>query len=131
MPEYTKMDQFRNEDGSTNWPEYLKAQLKNGEVCTKCRTVLYPPTGSERMCSSCADLYSDTGEVSHDDYIRCPSCGGIETVDFESGVYDPGENKAYCPECGYEYTVQTEITFTFTSPPRISSTEAGGEASDN
>lgn len=106
-------------DDHPDWNEYMKACRLNGEVCTKCGSFIYPPTGEPRMCDRCEDI-NKPGELHHDRYIRCPACG--DTVDvMESEDYDllgDGEHEFWCDKCDTKFTFTTNVTYSFVSPER-------------
>jgi uncharacterized CHY-type Zn-finger protein len=70
------------------------------------------------MCNGCKDLGEDDGEVTHDSFIRCPKCRhSMNASDSEKyDLYREGEHTTSCGVCGYDFTVSTNVSFTFTSP---------------
>ena len=40
-----QFEDFRQEDGNTNWDAYRKAQVDAGEICHKCGNYLCPAHG--------------------------------------------------------------------------------------
>lgn len=115
---YTSMDDFRAENGTVRWVEYNAAQRNNGELCLSCAALMYPPSGSPRICEACKALTDTDGSepVDHDSRVRCPFCGHTEDVDWELGIYSEGDHEISCNSCGKSYTVSVSVAYTFTSP---------------
>ena len=120
-----KIKDFEREDGSTDWDAYHKAEMANGDRCMTCGCYIIPivfqDTHGPRECNSCRNMISDDGEVSHDSRVRCPHCGKITKVDdlAEYGIYEEGELEMNCEECEKEFTVQVQVSYSYTSPERI------------
>lgn len=127
MTERTKMQDFEDAKGHVDFDAYRKAQVANGENCSKCGTsfLSFNPPGRARKCIDCNNMSDRTGEVDHHRYLRCPQCGGTwdpcETEDYE--VFGDEEHQVTCGECDYTFEVSTHVSYTFTSPPRLSEKE--------
>jgi len=130
-----KMDDFKQPDGNTDWSAYTKAQVASGERCSKCGSYILFGSGYPQECSPCKHLQDDKDEVTHDDLVRCPACGRTfdpRGDDYE--VYSEGENDVTCPSCEREFTITTEVSYSFTSPARLeekaAEDEEGGEVDE-
>lgn len=116
---------FRRPDGTTDYAAHTRAEKESGHRCMTCgmlTSLISEPTGP-RECYDCKALRNDAREVDHSGRVRCPQCGNTEEVDWESGLHEEGENPYDCSECGYEYTVDTSISFSFESPPLLQQPE--------
>jgi DNA-directed RNA polymerase subunit M/transcription elongation factor TFIIS len=116
---------YKKENGNIDWPRYRAAQIREGEICSKCAShiiTLYSRSPGPMECTSCKRFKTDKEEVTHDSLLRCPACGAtLEANDYwESGIYS-GEDLThiYCGECEHEFEVTTHISYSYTSPPRI------------
>lgn len=91
-----------------HWPPLLAGILG---PCTR------PNPG---LCPDCVSMEADRDEVTHEHALRCPKCGNVWVPDFEDGVWkEDDENWVCCNSCGHDFTVKTDITYTFTSPARL------------
>lgn len=121
------MKKFENEDGSIDWTAYRKAQVDEGDMCMTCGTYVFnlglfgKRKDYAHDCINCASIKADSGEVSHDHFVRCPKCehrwNPYDCEDYHLG--DAGEGEAWCSECDHTFTVRTAVQCTFTSPPLI------------
>lgn len=118
------LDSFKRDDGSTNWAAYNAAmrdfnaaRVANGEQCSECGTFIALHMGHPDRCPDCRRVHDDTDEVDHGSRIRCPKCRRAWSVydDGESSLFSEGEHDVTC-ECGHEFTVETIVSHTFTSP---------------
>ena len=127
-----RLDDFKKPDGSIDWEAYTKAQVATGERCRKCGSYILFGSGYAQECSSCKRLQTD-GEVAHESFIRCPACGQTFNPCGDYDVYNEGENDITCPSCAHEFTIETRITCSFTSPARLEDQTAedeGGQETD-
>ena len=117
----TSIDDHRKPDGSLDMNSYNKAMIANGEICTECGGYITTfGNGHPGRCRQCKDADSQQ-ELTHDKYIRCPKCGR-KWDPYESEQYEilsDGEHSASCVECGHEFQVTTDVSYSFTSPERI------------
>lgn len=122
----------KNEDGSTDWESYRKAQIDAGDRCYKCdvhisnvRIGIFARQASPQMCQACQHLADDCS-VEHEQFFRCPVCGEVTLV-FENEYYElcqEGEHNVTCPDCDHKFEVITTVTYSFESPERITQEEA-------
>ncbi len=128
--DWVKSVDFKDADGGIDWKAFQKARLENGEVCESCRDSIVYPRGHRASCLDCEDL-SLADEVSHGSRIRCPKCGAVwdphEAENYD--VFEDGEHEVSCQECDCDFTVSTDVSYTFTSPAKLDAIEArmGGE----
>lgn len=118
MVPWIRFDAYKTADGQIDWPAVRAARLANGEICTRCGTCIVWPSGHRSECSACQKL-NLTEELNHDRLVRCPHCGNSfdpsETDYYE--LYGDGEHTVNCFDCGKDFTVETSVSYTFTSPP--------------
>lgn len=123
MTKPIKMDDHEDAEGHIDFNAYRKAQVANGERCQTCGSyvAILDPSGSPTECASCKDFHG-IEEVDHSSCLRCPQCGGAwDPYDAENyEVLSEEEHEVSCPTCDYEFTVSTLVSYTFTSPPRLS-----------
>ena len=107
-------------NGEVDWKAYRKAQLENGERCSKCDNIIFWHKGYESLCMECEDI-DKPGELHHSDFIRCPRCGSLEDVQYSEQyeLYEDGEHSVMCDECDFEYEISTYVKYTFKSPERL------------
>lgn len=118
-------DDYRTANGH-DWTSYERARINNGELCERCGgfvNLLGEPAGHRVNCYSCCELDGDTGEVTHDDFIRCPKCGHLDRIsdwdcDYGEEKYSEGEHAVSCGACEYTYTISTHVSYCYTSPSR-------------
>ncbi|MHC4892480.1 MAG: hypothetical protein ACYTFV_03765 [Planctomycetota bacterium] len=88
-------------------------------VCGRCRkpkTFLY---GTDTECRDCR-MRTKPEAFRSGEETRCPSCGHVEKVDSDRAtLYAEGEHDTYCEACDYDYTVSTQVAFTYTSPEML------------
>ncbi len=111
-----------------NWEAYRTAQVEAGEVCRECGAYIVFSKGKPSLCIPCNTLHTDKGEVMHSQRARCPHCTHMFTIESgDSDIYGEGEHEVTCPKCEGEFTVQTAVSYSFTSPPLdAGSPQAGG-----
>jgi uncharacterized C2H2 Zn-finger protein len=114
----TNLSDFKLPDGGYDWDAYHKAQRANGDICFKCGSYILYASGHLDMCNGCKDFGDDDGEVTHDSFIRCPKCRhSVSVSDSENyELYEDGEHAVSCTSCDHDFTVSTNISYTFTSP---------------
>lgn len=114
----TNIDDFKKEDGKTDWTAYTQAEIDCGERCFNCNSYIgLFSNGVQRMCYDCQGI-EKSEEFNHDKLIRCPYCGETEDVGDENNyeLYKDGEHGVMCSSCGKDYSVSTEISYSFASP---------------
>lgn len=113
---YVQFDDYQR-DGHTDYTAYRKAQVANGERCSLCDSFIAMPSGKVSVCYHCKDI-GDEEELTHHKFIRCPKCKG--TFDpYENETYDvleDGEHDLICPSCDHEFTITTQVSYSFVSP---------------
>jgi hypothetical protein len=111
---------FKDEKGNIDWNAYRKAQVDEGDSCDKCGSYIFFGKGYRQTCASCRALATNTGEVHHKYFIRCPKCDHLEDVrDDYYTLFAEGEHEVFCSLCDHKYEISTHIEFEFKSPPRI------------
>jgi hypothetical protein len=117
---YVKASDYTNAEGKVDWDAVKRAQVRNGENCSKCgglATIF--PRGYPDKCHECKQLDSEE-EVVHSDSIRCPHCRNVRRVDSEFfELFTEGEHLVSCYNCEKDFTIQTYISWSFTSPPIV------------
>lgn len=118
---YTRIDDHKKADSEIDWASYQKAQVANGEICIQCKGHILFGCGHPRKCSACENMSERSGEVCHKNMVRCPHCGTISNPsDHEMyELYEEGEHDVSCPQCDESFEVSTAVSYTFTSPERI------------
>lgn len=113
-----RYDDFKKEDGSTDYEAYRKAQINCGEACFRCGQYIVMGGGGKQLCYDCKEMDSEEGDVRHHSRVRCPHCKHVMDVcDSELyELYEDGDHDIYCGECGKEFTVVTTVTHSFESP---------------
>lgn len=127
------MSDYRDEHGQLDWDAYKKAERNNGESCTKCSALIYPPKGYPAKCHECSKLQSDAGEVEHKSNIRCPACG-YHWSPWDSdhyALFADGEHTVGCHDCGHEFTITTYVSYSFKSPARLPEEEEAEDESED
>jgi DNA-directed RNA polymerase subunit RPC12/RpoP len=119
---------FKKDDGLIDWDRYREAQKSAGEACTNCGSFLLFNSNNNKpaICMSCKDLRNGAEEVTHSDYIRCSHCLeqiSVDSLDYESGIYEDGDHEIFCPFCDEEMSFSTHIFFSYTSPPAKKSSD--------
>jgi hypothetical protein len=103
-------------DGKVDWKAYHEAQTNAGERCCECGTYIscFGAKGPSR-CGDCKMADTEAGEISHSSRVRCPFCKRMmEAHDLE--IYGEGDHSVTCFDCQKDFTVNAEISFTFSSP---------------
>lgn len=110
-------DDFKKEDGYTDWEAYHKAEEDAGERCYKCGAYNFFASGSKRLCGQCSKI-EESDKFDHDSFVRCPKCKRTwnpgEEDDYE--VYADGQHDICCGECGHDFEVSTNVSYSFESP---------------
>lgn len=121
-----KLDDFTSVDGDIDWCAYRKAQVANGEECTLCGACIPRPHGHPTKCSSCEEIKGKE-ELGHETFVRCPKCGDYwdPTHSEDYDLFEDGEHGVSCQDCGCDFTVSTSVSYWFTSPSLLESTEEG------
>jgi len=124
------------ENGLINWKRYDEAKVNAGEKCYICGSYIssFPNKSSGKtLCYDCKNLETSTEKVIHDSLIRCPSCKNtwdiVDNSDYE--CYNEGEHDIVCPECNHEFTIETIVEYSFTSPELIKDEEEKDEETDS
>ena len=120
---------YKTSDGKVDWNEYRTAKIGAGERCYQCGASIQFGSGFRSLCSACQLLVSNDGGVSHEQYIRCPKCS--KTWDpYQHENYDlleDGPHDVTCPRCDHEFEVETDVTYSFTSPGMIQENDGDDE----
>lgn len=121
-----KYADFQDADGKIDWKAYnaasaeeRKREVDSGRYCYSCGSYLiFGNRGYRQLCGQCESLRRDPGEVDHNKQIRCPGCNRIITVSGGEAyhLYKEGGHSVTCEQCEAEFTVETRISYTFTSP---------------
>ena len=110
-----KFVDFKKPKGSINLAAYNAAGKQAGAICCECGALLLFPKGQPTECGSCKALQSDKEAVTHSDLVRCPECGHTQAPEE---LYEEGEHRVDCGNCEAEFTVSTQISYSYTSPAR-------------
>ena len=119
---------FEDKDGKVDWVAYHKHKVAIGDECMTCGTYMLNLNlfGNKREpgpqdCADCRDIKGSGDEVTHDNFVRCPKCqhhwNPGECDDYK--FYEGGEHDAWCGECDHQFTIETHVRHTFTSPALI------------
>ena len=122
---------FERPDGSIDWARfYAEAaaaralDVNDGVYCAHCGAYMVSGRGYPQTCLSCRTLASESEEVSHETFIRCPNCGNEcgyhkANVSGRHGLLEAGDHDVICNECRHRFTVHTSVSYRFTSPARL------------
>jgi len=102
-------------NGEIDWDGYRKAQIENGELCSKCGTYLWGVFGSPQECPDCRGLCISS-PVEHEQYVRCPYCAHTDWVADDYELFSDGEHTIQCSNCQKDYTIITHVSVSFESP---------------
>jgi len=124
---FVKIADFTDADNKIRWSAYRQAQVDNGEYCYRCDgyVAALQGAGHQTLCFDCRNLDERHDEdVDHYDYIRCPSCGKQDKItawdcDYSDEKYVEGSHEVFCSGCDYKYEIQTNVSYSYTSPPRL------------
>ena len=125
---------FKDAKGNTDWAAYRAACIAAGELCMRCETAQYSRgSGSPRLCLDCQSLDTDSDEVTHDDYVRCPRCHHQHRVSDGDNydLYEDGEHDFTCQSCDLDFEVSTSVSYTFRSPALITADADGDDDDDD
>lgn len=112
---------YKKPNGDIDWAAHEAALVAAGEVCSQCGTYiirLFGKPSGPTLCGSCKALIEDNDEVSSGSFVRCPACGNQMDA-CEPELYEDGSHDVTCDECDHEFEVETNISFSFTSPARL------------
>ncbi len=116
---YINIDDYEKPDGSIDWEKYRKAQLDNGEICSKCSSyIVWRSTDGPSLCYECKQINKDLEEFSHSRFIICPFCKKSvdpSEIDHPSVAYEDGHHAFTCLDCEKEFEVETSVSFYYTS----------------
>jgi transcription elongation factor Elf1 len=136
-----RFEDYVDAEGNIDWDAYHQAEVDAGEKCYRCHKFLIVETigrtlfGKDdgeprrRLCHDCERMDTDSSETRHDKYIRCPKCGHQSPVhdwdmcDYGEVFYEEGEHEVMCPQCEYEFTITTHVSYAYTSPPPLTPEE--------
>ena len=111
------IDDFRKEDGRTDWTAFYRARKEAGEICRQCSSCIIFSSGPG-LCNECRHMRDSTIEVEHSRYVRCPKCqdkfSARESEMYE--LYEEGGHEILCQECDHEFEVVTNVSYSFRSP---------------
>ncbi len=125
---------FKDASGQVNWPAYhaasqreRQAEIDSGQWCYQCGAyiIFSSRTAGRTRCSQCNRL-DQPEEVRHDKFVRCPKCARAfdpSQADYYQ-LYREGEHTVHCPDCSERFEIETHVSYTFTSPARISEPSA-------
>lgn len=114
MLNWTRMDDHRKPGGELDWDAYRRAQLANGELCSRCEAVILFGAGHLQECVPCKHR-GDPAEFDHDRLIRCPKCRHTwDAIDEELPNNDT--MSVFCPECDHGFEVGIHTHYSYTSP---------------
>ena len=84
---------------------------RNGEWLIKCKPC------SQRLIDEQIKAFEDSGETTdYEDDIICPYCGSKHEADSEtSAFYTDGEHDFDCGTCSNSFTVETMVSFTYST----------------
>lgn len=123
--ERVKIDDYEGPNGTVDWQAYRKASIENGEKCRDCGAFIMSPSGHPSWCYDCNDARSNTGEINHNRMVRCPACRYMwapgEHDDYE--LLSDEEHEVNCYECNHEFTITTNVSYSFDSPPLLNTEE--------
>jgi uncharacterized protein YlaI len=126
MAEMIKMEDYRSKDGNIDWSSYYKAQTDAGEKCYECGKYIFNMfkrdyIARREKCKECNLLETNSDEVNHHSFIRCPKCRATMNIhNFESyELHNDGEHEIMCQECEHEFEIRTDIEYSFSSPELI------------
>jgi len=118
------MNDYRKADGSVDWEAYRAAEVASGARCQRCGDLIVFSQGVPTTCVACRDIASDPGPVMHPKVIRCPKCGAVSVLanwdsgDYGGAKYEEGSHVVPCETCGCQYTIETHVSYSYTSPAR-------------
>lgn len=109
---------YRLPNGRYDYAAYDLARVQNGDFCSSCLSWLVAPKGFPELCYDCKSMKEDLDEVSHDEYLRCPFCREEEEVCYmeDYSLYQDGPHEITCTNCGKEYEITTNVSYSFVSP---------------
>lgn len=123
---------FKDASGKVDWTAYhaasnreRQAEIDRGMWCYQCHAYIIFSNGHRTKCAQCNRL-DGPEEVRHDKFVRCPACVATfepSDADYYS-LYRDGEHTVHCPHCSAEFEITTHVSYTFTSPARISEPSA-------
>lgn len=118
------IEDFRlpNSDVLIDYERYYAAQVANGERCRQCQQYITTVgTGRERPCFACEDAVRfPQRSLDHEVYARCPDCGHLfKPDDFDRKQAWDGSVELCCPNCDHRFQVETAVSVSWISPPRM------------
>lgn len=131
------MERYRTENGGLDWSAYNKAQVDAGEKCCTCGAFIASWNGHRQECYDCRAMHIDNTEITHGTRIRCPHCRTQIDIneDGECGhgddIYREGTHEITCYICHENFEIETQVTFTFTSPAVIDEDEEEEDVEDD
>jgi hypothetical protein len=96
-------------DGRVDWDAYRAAQRANGDRCFVCGAMILFGPGHLDRCNACKALDEDRDEV---------------TVREEYDLFQDGTHELACDECGHEFEVTTDVSYSFRSPELLPDADA-------
>lgn len=123
MPKKSKYHYPVNGEGNIDWVEHHRQQVATGRICSCCASIILRSTDTPQRCFACEQAELNDTEIDHESYVRCPACNEHIRPEDDHDMYNEGENAVCCERCDYEFDVTTSISYTFTSPPRLSEEE--------
>lgn len=134
------LDECKGPDGQTDWNKWNELREKErkekkdkGEICHQCGRFILFAKGYPQTCDDCKAV-DRPAELDHPSEVRCPKCGYHWRVgdgdDYD--LYEDGTHEVSCPDCNFDFEVETSVTYSFRSPARTKeeSDEKEGEAEE-
>ena len=114
----TNYQDYKTPTGQLDWKALAAARIANGENCSQCnRIIVGERRGLRQLCGQCRNI-AEPGELRHSSIFRCPSCRHTSTPERAElyELYDDGEHEITCDRCDHTFSVETHVSYTFTSP---------------
>lgn len=83
--------------------------------CERCKTNIARHAAT--LCWQCKEL-DNPETLRHNHFLRCPKCKHVWFAHdvWESSIYEKGEHELTCLECDHDFTVETQVSYSFKSP---------------
>jgi hypothetical protein len=116
---WVRFEDYKRDDGTTDWSAYWAAQVANGERCDRCGAFLIRVEHKPAACEACKQLETDPGVCYHTRRVRCPHCSATCKPRMPTGgvlqtlMVD-------CEGCAQRFFVEVEVIYSYRSPARVS-----------